>query len=101
MKTCTIPNFPPQGRPLRSREQLLRSPTGATYMWHNEHLEWPRALARKLGRSDLQIVNAHYLDDPLAGLPITAVVGKPDHLVIDPAIELTQAQCDNLWRLMQ
>lgn len=39
----------------RTTRQMQEAPARATYVWVNERLEYPRALAKMLGRDDLRI----------------------------------------------
>lgn len=43
-------------------EQMLKAPDGALYVWGDRHLDYPKALARKLGRTDLMVVSPGWLD---------------------------------------
>jgi len=73
----------------RTTKQMQDAPKGAIYIWVNQHLAWPRDLARKLGREDLQIVSPLYVDDfhKLAGRTLTGIV-------LDHATDLTSRQYD-------
>ena len=42
--------------------QMEAAPQGAVFVWCNRHLDYPGALAKKLGRSDLEIVGPSWLD---------------------------------------
>jgi hypothetical protein len=42
--------------------QMEAAPQGAVFVWCNRHLDYPDALAKKLGRSDLEIVGPSWLD---------------------------------------
>jgi hypothetical protein len=44
----------------RTTRQMLDAPKGALYVWCNKHLDYPRALARHLGRADLVVVSPSY-----------------------------------------
>lgn len=39
----------------RTSQQMLAAPPGAFFVWCNSKLSYPKALARHLGRDDLQI----------------------------------------------
>ena len=41
--------------------QMLKAPVGATYVWVNSNLCYPKKLARHLGRQDLEIVRSSWL----------------------------------------
>lgn len=45
----------------RTTAAMLAAPRGAIYVWCNGHLGYPRDLAKKLGRDDLQIVGPDYV----------------------------------------
>ena len=40
------------------------APKGALFVWCNGHLEYPKALARHLGREDLYIISPGQLENP-------------------------------------
>lgn len=39
----------------RTTKQMKEAPKGAVFIWCNQHIDYPRELARKLGRTDLII----------------------------------------------
>ena len=43
-------------------QQMQEAPPGAVFVWCNEHLHYPRALAKQLGRADLEIVGPGWLE---------------------------------------
>lgn len=49
----------PQGS---TTQQMNEASQGALYIWPNDLLDYPKALARHLGREDLVIVAPYYLD---------------------------------------
>lgn len=56
-------------------KQMLTAPEDAVYVWVNNVLEYPRILARELGRTDLTIVPVSWLDvRSVAGRTFTGVV---------------------------
>lgn|SRR5574340_238644 len=67
----------------RTSIAMLEAPFGSIYVWCNNHLSYPKDLARSLGRSDLQIVSSSWLEpDNVRGL-------RPDvKCVIDHAFHL-------------
>jgi len=66
----------------RTSEQMRSAPRGATYVWVNDELTYPRDLARFLRRTDLRIVSPLALTDGrLLGLHV-------DQLVVDHAAKL-------------
>lgn len=70
----------------RTTRQMQESPRGAVFVWCNGHLAYPRDLARRLGRTDLEIVSPGWLDERnMRGREFTAIV-------LDHATELTSLQ---------
>lgn len=47
----------------RTTADMQAAPRGSVYIWVNNHPEYPRDLARKLGREDLVIVGPDWLTD--------------------------------------
>lgn len=47
----------------QTTRQMQEAPTGAVFVWCNGGLSYPRALAQTLGRTDLKIVPAAWLED--------------------------------------
>ena len=47
----------------RTTAAMKYAPRGAVYIWVNQHLDYPRELAHKLGRDDLVIVGPDWLTD--------------------------------------
>lgn len=47
--------------------QMREAPQGAVYLWCNNHLSYPRELARHLGRTDLRIVGPSWLENGWIG----------------------------------
>lgn len=43
-------------------EQIKAAPHGAVFVWCNRHLDYPRRLARQLGRADLRIESPAFFD---------------------------------------
>lgn len=59
----------------KTSKQMLESPEGAFFIWCNSHLDYPKRLAEKLGRTDLNIVSPRWIDDmKWMGLNISGVV---------------------------
>lgn len=52
----------------RTSKQMLEAPIGATFVWCNHHLEYPRLLATSLGRNDLRIIPPPRDDNQLRGV---------------------------------
>ena len=46
----------------RTSLQMCMAPACAVYIWCNFHLYYPKDLAKHLGRTDLQIVDPHWLE---------------------------------------
>lgn len=66
----------------RTTKQMQEAPAGAVFVWCNGSTAYPRALAKRLGRDDLQVM-------PRAWLTHRSVYGmRPGTLVIDHAAEL-------------
>lgn len=63
-------------------EQMKKAPEGATYVWPNTHLHYPRRLAEHLGRHDLVIVSA-------GSVRRETVEGSRISLVVDHATRWT------------
>lgn len=61
------------------------APKGAHYVWVNEHLGYPKDLARRLGRADLVIVSPGWFQgDRWRGIQFKAIV-------LDHATEYTES----------
>ena len=67
--------------------QMEEAPKGAVFVWCNGHTDYPRLLARKIAREDLQIKAPIWLEDLWRGLELTGVV-------VDHAARLTDRQWD-------
>lgn len=68
--------------------QMKSAAQNALYVWCNQYLNYPKALARHLRREDLQIVPPCHLDIP------DAIRGLRRDVVIDHAAALTHRQMD-------
>ncbi len=69
--------------------QMLNAPVSSVYVWVNGHLDYPKLLARKLNRKDLDIVSPSRLDDP------HYLRGKMRiEIILDHACALTDRQSD-------
>jgi hypothetical protein len=65
----------------QTTRQMQASPQDAVFVWCNDILDYPRRLARKVGRTDLQIVGPNWLDDEKwRGLELTGLI--IDHATI-------------------
>jgi hypothetical protein len=70
----------------RTARAMQGAPQGAVYVWVNGHLDYPKNLARKLGREDLKIVSPQWVEDRRwSGLTFPAID-------IDHAAKLTEEQ---------
>lgn len=70
-----------------TKSQLESLPLHGVFVWCNDRLEYPRALAQSIGRLDIHIVSPGWLeDDRWRGMKMTG-------LHIDHAANLT----DNQW----
>jgi len=70
---------------------MLAAPKGAVYVWLNGRLDYPKALARKLGREDLKIVSPYWIEDrQWAGMEFPA-------MDIDHATTFTEKQWERYW----
>ena len=67
--------------------QMEDAPKGAVFVWCNGQTDYPRLLARKIGREDLQIQSPTWFEDRWRGLELTGVV-------VDHAARLTDRQWD-------
>jgi hypothetical protein len=47
----------------RTTAQMRAAPQNAVFVWCNNHLHYPAALAKHLGRTDLEIVSPDWLND--------------------------------------
>lgn len=78
----------------KTTKAMLNAPKGATFIWCNHQLDYPRRLAKHLGRDDLMIVGPEWIEDRRwAGLDLTALVRDPDTRLTDAQWErLREAQ---------
>lgn len=66
--------------------QMRNSPKRAVFVWVNSHLDYPKRLAAKLGREDLEIVSPNWLST-------AQWIGRTfPALVLDHACDLTAEQ---------
>ncbi len=68
----------------RTTKQIKNLPLKAVFIWCNDHLHYPKSLAKKLGREDVEILGVSVLDKP--GLKGREVSG----MVLDHATELSE-----------
>lgn len=77
----------------KTTRQMRAAPNGALFVWVNSALHYPRTLAIRLERTDLEIVSPFDLEhDRMRGKTWPAIV-------IDHAADLTFRQWDGLKRL--
>lgn len=71
----------------RTSRQMQTAARGALFVWLNNHIDYPRHLAKKLGRDDLEIVRRGdlYPGHQLRGRTFTEIV--IDHAAKLPARE--------------
>lgn len=70
--------------------QMQLAPKNAVFVWINHQLHYPRELAAKIGREDLEIVSPDWLsDNRWAGRTFSAIA-------VDHAASLTDSQWDAL-----
>jgi hypothetical protein len=66
----------------RTARAMADCPKGAVYVWYNHHLDYPKQLAKFLGREDLKIVSPSWLSaENVTGKTFTGV--RCDH-AFDP-----------------
>lgn len=76
----------------RTTRQMKHAKPSAIFIWCNGNLQYPKELAKKLGREDLRIFRLSALDsDQLRGLDYPQII-------IDHAGELTDRQREGLLR---
>ena len=69
----------------RTKQQMLAAPHGALFVWVNQHIDYPRALAYHIGRGDLQIVSPGWLERNTQGREFSGIV-------VDHAADLSEEQ---------
>ncbi len=67
--------------------QMEAAPKWAVFVWCNGQTDYPRLLAQKIGREDLQIQSPMWLEERWRGITLTGVV-------VDHAARLTDRQWD-------
>jgi hypothetical protein len=75
--------------------QMLGAPAGSVYVWCNDHLDYPKRLAKKNNRTDLRIVPVSWLDRDhnWRGLDLEGVI-------VDHAVLVNGKREQNLYNLM-
>jgi hypothetical protein len=76
----------------RTTEQMKSAPVGAVFIWCNSNLAYPKGLAEKLGRQDLQIESPSWLSfRNIAGREfVGVVVDHASHLDAEALYALDQ-----------
>jgi hypothetical protein len=76
----------------RTSAQMRNAPRDAVFVWSNERLDYPRAIARvhEVNREDLQIVAPSWLERGWLGRRLTGIV-------IDHDLRLSEKQ----WRQLE
>lgn len=69
---------------------MLEAPIGAVFIWARNELAYPRKLASKLSREDLEIVGHEWLANR------RWTVGDINDIVVDPAVELSADELTSL-----
>lgn len=70
----------------RTTLQMRAAPQGAVFVWCNEELFYPKALARDIGREDLKIISPRGIEWGQASR------GRIPGIVVDHAAQLTSLQ---------
>lgn len=76
----------------RTTKQMKAAPQGAVFVWCNNHLDYPRRLAEKLGRGDLQIVGPMWLEYAGHWLGSTFT-----DIIVDHAAQLSEGTRDGCY----
>lgn len=79
-------------RTRRTTKQLECAPKGAVFLWCNADTEYPKRLARRIGREDINIQGKHVLGNCAEWFRGRRITG----LVIDHAVQLTDDEYINL-----
>lgn len=73
--------------------QMQDAPQKAVFVWVNDQLQYPRVLATRIGRADLEIVSPHWLSDRRwLGRYFTGIV-------LDHAAALDDRQWEAYWEV--
>ena len=70
--------------------QMRAAPQKAVFVWVNHHLMYPKDLARKIGREDIEIVSPAWLSD------LRWVGREFSGIILDHAASLTARQWEAL-----
>lgn len=78
----------------KTTKQLKEAPLYSVFIWCNNNLHYPIALARSLKRIDIKIVAPNWIEsDEWHGIKLSGVI-------IDHAAELTPIQCEIYWIIL-
>jgi hypothetical protein len=75
----------------KTTRQMEAASQGAIFVWCNGQLSYPKNLAQKIGRSDLEIVSPSWLDGRVG-----YIGRKLSGVILDHAADLTGNQWDGL-----
>lgn len=75
----------------QTTKQMREAPRDAIYVWVNSYLDYPRSLARFLGREDLKIVSPGWLCPQ-------SIFGGRHKIVLDHATVLNSPAAREAWR---
>ena len=74
--------------------QMKNAPQNAVFVWVNSRLDYPKSLAREIGRNDLEIVSPQWLEGH-------GYFGRTlNGLIIDHATELEPRQIDGYYEVI-
>lgn len=77
----------------RTTKLLENAPEGAVFIWCNWHLDYPKGLAKKIGRKDIKIVSPDWLTPcNYMGITFTGVI-------LDHATKLSLKQREELLKI--
>jgi hypothetical protein len=77
----------------QTTKQILEAPKDAYFIWHNEHLDYPRHLLIKNKRPDIHLVGPRFLDIKVPrGMEYSGIV-------VDHSCRLSAAQLQVLHSL--
>lgn len=78
-------NFADNRQTGRTTRQMQGAPLGAIFVWVSSQLDYPKEIARKIGREDLVIVSPGEICRHCYGKPISGIV-------VDHAARLTSSE---------
>jgi hypothetical protein len=90
MENQSMADIKPGRRVGNTTRQMEDAPKGAIFVWVNHHLDYPKQLAREIGRVDLKIVSPEWIEDRRwRGVELSGIV-------LDHAAPLTNRQWEAL-----